>query len=159
ELRPRVAFTTHTPVAAGNETYSPQEFLDAFGELPDRLGISADAFLDLARATPDGPPGMTPLALRVAGRRNGVSKLHGEAARHMWRDLFGTEEQAIPIDHVTNGAHVPTFLADPMYRLLARHLGASWLRHASDPAAWEGVREIPNAELWEARCESRSRLV
>jgi len=159
ELRPRIAFTTHTPVAAGNETYSPTEFLEAFGELPRRLDLTDDAFLDLARAIPDGPPGMTPLALRVSGRRNGVSRLHGEVARRMWRQLFDADEQDVPIDHVTNGAHVPTFLADPMYSLLARHLGDGWLRHASDPGAWEGVHDIPDAELWAARCESRSRLV
>jgi starch phosphorylase len=159
EVRPRVVFTTHTPVAAGNETYSPQEFLEAYGELPGRLGISGDAFLDLARATPEGPPGMTPLALRVSGRRNGVSELHGQVARRMWSDFFEAGDEAVPIDHVTNGAHVPTFLADPMYRLLARYLGDGWLRQASDPSAWEGVNDIPDAELWEARCESRARLV
>jgi starch phosphorylase len=159
ELRPRVVFTTHTPVAAGNETYSLEEFLGAFGGLPSRLGIGGDAFLKLARATPDGPPGMTPLALRLAGRRNGVSELHGRVARGMWQSLFGVPEADVPIAHVTNGAHIPTFLGDPMYRLLAEHLGDDWLARAADPVTWEGVRAIPNGELWAARCDSRERLV
>jgi starch phosphorylase len=159
ELRDRVVFTTHTPVAAGNETYSHDEFLGAFGELAGRLGMDADAFVDLARAVPDGPPGMTPLALRLAGRRNGVSRLHGEVSRKMWQPLFDVPEADVPITHVTNGAHIPTFLGDPMYRLLAEHLGADWLTRAADPAAWEGVHAIPNGELWAARGDSRERLV
>ncbi|MEP6892692.1 MAG: alpha-glucan family phosphorylase, partial [Gaiellaceae bacterium] len=159
ELRDRVVFTTHTPVAAGNETYSPDEFLGAFGDLPGRLGIDDGAFLALAQAVPDGPPGMTPLALRLAGRRNGVSRLHGEVARRMWQPLFDVPEAEVPITHVTNGAHIPTFLADPMYRLLADHLGADWLARAADSATWSGVHAIPNGELWTARCDSRERLV
>ena len=158
-LRDRVVFTTHTPVAAGNETYSPDEFLDAFGDLPGRLGIDDGAFLALGQSAPDGPPGMTPLALRLAGRRNGVSRLHGEVARRMWQPLFDVPEADVPITHVTNGAHVPTFLGDPMYRLLADHLGDDWLEQAADPATWDGVHAIPDGELWAARCDSRERLV
>ena len=159
ELRDRVVFTTHTPVAAGNETYSPDEFLGAFGDLPGRLGIDDGSFLALSQSVPDGPPGMTPLALRLAGRRNGVSRLHGEVARRMWAPLFDVPEAEVPIAHVTNGAHIPTFLGDPMYRLLTEHLGEGWLVRAADPATWASVHGIPNAELWAARCDSRERLV
>ncbi len=159
ELRDRVVFTTHTPVAAGNETYSPDEFLGAFGDLPGRLGIDDGTFVALGAATPDGPPGMTPLALRVAGRRNGVSRLHGEVARRMWQPLFDVPEPEVPITHVTNGAHIPTFLGDPMYRLLEQHLGDDWLTRAADPATWAGVSAIPDSELWAARCDARERLV
>jgi glycogen phosphorylase len=159
DLRDRVVFTTHTPVAAGNETYSPDEFLGAFGDLPGRLGIDDRAFLALCQSVPDGSPGMTPLALRLAGRRNGVSRLHGEVARRMWQPLFDVPEAEVPISHVTNGAHIPTFLGDPMHQLLADHLGDDWLAHAADPATWAGVSAIPNGELWAARCDSRERLV
>jgi glycogen phosphorylase len=159
ELRERVVFTTHTPVAAGNETYSPDEFLGAFGDLPGRLGIDASELLRLSQSAPDGPPGMTPLALRLAGRRNGVSRLHGEVARRMWQPLFDLPEAEVPIGHVTNGAHIPTFLGDPMYRLLTEHLGEGWLARAADPATWAGVHGIPNGELWAARRDSRERLV
>ena len=159
ELRDRVVFTTHTPVAAGNETYSPDEFLGAFGDLPGRLGIDVSEFLRLSQSAPDGPPGMTPLALRVSGRRNGVSRLHGEVARRMWQPLFDLPEADVPIAHVTNGAHIPTFLGDPMYRLLTEHLGEGWLERAADPATWAGVHRVPNGELWAARRDSRERLV
>jgi len=163
EVRRRVVFTTHTPVPAGNETYTHDEFLAAFDELPARLGIDDEEFLSLCRVDPADAteqPGMTALALRVSARRNGVSRLHGEVAREMWRPLFGGIPAAdVPIDHVTNGAHLPTFLGQPMAALLARHLGDGWCSRAGDAGAWAAVLEIPNAELWSARCEARSWLV
>src|SRR5262249_59567458 len=113
EIRERVVFTTHTPVPAGNETYRREEFLGAFADLPRRLGIDDETFLSLCRVDPTDPgerPGMTALALRVSDRRNGVSRLHGEVAREMWRPLFATTDvDDVPIRHVTNGAHLPTF--------------------------------------------------
>ncbi len=162
-VRERVVFTTHTPVPAGNETYRREEFLDAFGDLPARLGIDDETFLALCRIDPadaDERPGMTALALHVSERRNGVSRLHGEVAREMWQPLFGAASAGdVPIGYVTNGAHLPTFLGDPMAELLARHLGDDWLWRAGDPDTWEAVTDIPNAELWSARSDARRRLV
>jgi starch phosphorylase len=100
---------------------------------------------------------MSPLAMRVSVRRNGVSRRHGEVARSMWQPLFG--ESPAPIDHVTNGVHLPTFMCDAVWRLLAEHLGEPWLNDPADPHAWAGVWEIPNRELWEARTLARRRLV
>ncbi len=163
EVRSRVVFTTHTPVPAGNERYERDELLGAFSDLPERLGVEEEAFLRLCRVDPDDTgerPGMTALALRVSERRNGVSRLHGEVARAMWRPLFGVSSpEEVPIDHVTNGAHLPTFLADPLHRLFVRHLGTDWQQRPSDPLAWQGVHAIPNEELWSARCEAREQLV
>jgi starch phosphorylase len=163
QIRRRVVFTTHTPVPAGNETYSREEFLGAFGDLPPRLGISDEELLRLCRVDPEDVeerPGMTALALRVSGRANAVSRLHGEVAREMWKPLFRCAHAGeVPIAHVTNGAHVPTWVSPPMARLLERHLGADWLRSSGDLSTWEAVRSIPNAELWEARCEARRQLV
>jgi starch phosphorylase len=155
-LRSRIVFTTHTPLPAGNETYPPDLFLRAYENLAQRLRLDGDRFLDLSRL--DGnDPGMSPLAMRLAGRRNGVSRLHGETARAMWRPLFPQGD--VPIDHVTNGAHLATFLSEPFARLFEAHLGERWLVDPGDPAAWEPVRGIPNEELWAARCEARRRLV
>jgi starch phosphorylase len=152
-LRPRIVFTTHTPVPAGNETYPRELFLEAFGDLPARLGVDDERLLALCRVLPDdadGAPGMSPLAMRIAGRRNGVSRVHGEVARAMWQPMFPND--TVPIDHVTNGAHLPTFLSEPLRRLYARHL-------AEGGTSWDAVRAIPNEELWRARCEARERLV
>jgi starch phosphorylase len=163
QVRERVVFTTHTPVPAGNETYLPDEFVGAFGELPARLGIDEETFLSLCRIDPDDAserPGMSSLALRVSDRRNGVSRLHGEVAREMWRPLFGAADaDDVPIGHVTNGAHLPTFLGEPLASLFERHLGAGWLDRAGDAETWEPVFDVPNDELWQARCEARRRLV
>jgi glycogen phosphorylase len=159
-LRDRVVFTTHTPLPAGNESYPPAQFLAAFSDLSARLGLHGSQFLDLCRVRPGDEheePGMSPLAMRIAGRRNGVSRLHGEVARSMWQPLFAPDPA--PVDHVTNGVHLPTFLTGPFERLLAEHLGERWLRNPADPAAWEGVRAIPNAELWRVRNDARRHLV
>jgi len=159
--RSRTVFTTHTPVAAGNETYSPQELLTAYGALPERLGMDDAGFLALFRDDPadaTGQGGMTQLALRASRRRNAVSELHGEVAREMWRELFGGEPET-PITHVTNGAHLPTFLGGHAWELLDDRLEQGWLQRASDPSVWAPVRSIPNAELWAVRCRARAELV
>ncbi|MGI8975049.1 MAG: alpha-glucan family phosphorylase [Gaiella sp.] len=160
--RRRCVFTTHTPVPAGNEAYEPSSFRDAFADLPARLGIESERLLDLCRTRPgtDEWPGMTPLALRLSRSANGVARRHGEVAREMWRPLWhDVPADEVPITHVTNGVHLPTFLSQPMRELFDRHLGEDWLRRASDPATWEPVLDIPNGELWSARREARRRLV
>ena len=160
--RERCVFTTHTPVPAGNETYETTSFLEAFADLPPRLGIDPGRFLDLCRTHPgsDEWPGMTPLALRLSRRANAVSMRHGEVAREMWRPLFGdASADEVPITHVTNGVHLPTFLSPPMRALLDRHLGEGWLDRASDPETWAPVDAIPDEELWAARNEARRLLV
>jgi len=162
-VRRRTVFTTHTPVPAGNETYAPDEFVEAFGDLAYHLGIDDEEFLGLCRinpADPDETPGMTPLAIRMSHRRNGVSALHGKVARAMWQPMFpDAEVESVPITHVTNGAHLASFIGDPMRELLTRRLGTAWLEHSADPTVWEAVAAIPNEELWAARCEAREQLV
>jgi len=160
--RERCVFTTHTPVPAGNESYETRSFVEAFADIPGRLGIDADRFLSLCRTHPDGDewPGMTPLALRLARRANAVSLRHGEVAREMWRPLYGgASAEEVPITHVTNGVHLPTFLSSPMRALLDRHLGDGWTDRASDPATWAPVDDIPDEELWAARNDARAQLV
>lgn len=161
--RERFVFTTHTPVLAGNETYGREELLEALPDLPGRLGLDEEALLGWFRTQPGDraePAGLTQLAIRCSRRRNGVSRLHGQIARRMWRPLFpGTSEEDVPISHVTNGAHLPTFVSDPFRSLFDRHLGEGWMQRAGDPRTWERVTSIPNAELWEARCVGREQLI
>jgi starch phosphorylase len=159
--RSRVVFTTHTPVAAGNETYSPDEIVEAYCDLPPRLGMDDETFLGLFRVDPDDAgeqAGMTQLALRLSRRRNAVSQLHGIVAREMWQRLF-SDTIDVPITHVTNGVHLPTFVGDSFRNLFDCRLGEQWLRRSSDADVWERVRLIPNEELWAARSEARSTLV
>lgn len=161
-VRERFVFTTHTPVPAGNETYRAEELLAACPDLPGALAMTPEMFLDLCRLRPgtSQEPGMTPLAIRMSRSVNGVSARHGSVARQIWRPLFGDRAaEDVPITHVTNGVHLPTFLDEPMRRLLDRYLEEDWLSRAADPETWEPVDRIPAAELWAARQESRSRLI
>ncbi|MFN2642070.1 MAG: alpha-glucan family phosphorylase [Actinomycetota bacterium] len=162
-VRRRTVFTTHTPVAAGNEAYTGSEVLQVLGDLPEQLHLDAKEVLALGRTRPDEedePFGMTPLGLRVASSANGVSRRHGFVAREMWHSLYpdGTASD-VPITHVTNGVHFPTWLAAPMRELLDEHLGDDWLRRADDPAAWKAIDDIPDADLWAVRNILRRRLV
>ena len=159
--RDRLVFTTHTPVAAGNETYDAGEAREMLHRMAAATG-EPERFLAAGRLEPDDPEGrvgMTPLALRGARSVNAVSRRHGEVAREMWQPLFGGDVDDVPITHVTNGVHVPTWLGPPMKALLDRHLGSGWLARADDPDTWQGVDDIPAAELWAARNESRAGLV
>lgn len=161
-VREQVVFTTHTPVAAGNETYARDEILAMLGRIADLAG-DRERFLSIGRIDPDQrdqPSGMTALALRASRHANGVSRRHGQVARGMWQPLFqGRAAEDVPIDHVTNGVHVPTWLQGPMRTLLDRHLGPGWLARADDAGTWAPVNDIPAGELWAARCAARRRLV
>jgi starch phosphorylase len=162
-VRERFVFTTHTPVPAGNETYGRDELLGALPDLPGRLGLGEETFLDLFRTRPGDAseaPGISPLGIRVSRSRNAVSALHGSVAREMWRSFFSaTRAEDVPITHVTNGVHLPTFLSEPFRALYDRYLGEGWERRAGDPRTWEAVDGIPDGELWHARCTARERLI
>ncbi len=162
-VRDRVVFTTHTPVPAGNETYTDTELVEAVGTLMRELGVEPREFLGLGRADPADTrqeSGMTPLAIRASRSTNAVSAVHGTVARTMWHPMFPTRAaDDVPITHVTNGVHLPTWMAAPMRRLLAQHLGDDWEQRADEPATWAGVDAIPDAELWAVRNELRMRLV
>ncbi len=161
EARERLVFTTHTPVAAGNETYGDREARLMLHRVAEATG-EPERFLGLGRLDPSdpaGPVGMTPLALRAARSTNGVSRRHGEVAREMWQPLFGGAVDDVPITHVTNGVHVPTWLGPDMKALFDRHLGDGWLERADDPDTWRVVDDISDEELWSARSASRARLV
>jgi starch phosphorylase len=162
-VRQSFVFTTHTPVAAGNEGYGVDELLAAFDDLPERLEITPEELIGLCRARPDDgseAPGLTPLAIRVSRVRNGVSRLHGQVARQMWQPMFaGRRAEEVPITHVTNGAHLPTFVSAAFAELFDRHLGERWWERAADPATWEPVHDLPDGELWAARCRSRASLI
>ncbi|BDG01223.1 alpha-glucan family phosphorylase [Anaeromyxobacter oryzae] len=163
EVRRRIVFTTHTPVAAGNETYAPADVVSVLGPWLRTLGIEPAAALALGRppgTSDDAPFGMTDLALRTSRAANGVSRRHAEVSRELWaRHWPGLPAAEVPIAAVTNGVHLPTWMAEPMRALLARHLGPEWTAHPEDPARWAGVEELPDEELWAVRCRLRADLV
>lgn len=144
-------FTTHTPVPAGHDVFSYQLMDKYFGTYLPTLDLSRDEFFRLGM-NPSRPEGfnMTAFAMRSAAYRNAVSKKHGQVTREMWQQLWPEQSlPSVPIDYVTNGVHVPTWidrrLGDVIFN---RYLGRNWLDEHEQPRIWELVDEIPDDVLW-----------
>ncbi len=161
--RERTVFTTHTPVAAGNEGYDVAEIAEVMGDFPAEIGMDFESFLQLGRTRPENPHEpfvMTPLGIKMSRAANGVSRRHGEVARQMWQPLFPERPvDTVPIGYVTNGVHIPTWMAPAMRALLDRHLEDGWITRAADAETWAAVENIPDAELWALRCRLRAEFV
>jgi glycogen phosphorylase len=159
----QVVFTTHTPVPAGHDRFHAALIEEHLGPLRESIGLSHDRLMALGRENPGNPYEefcMTVLGLKLSRRANAVSALHGEVSRAMWTGLFpGSSEDAVPIGHITNGVHVPSWLAPQMFRLYDRHLGSDWPRHSSEPGTWEGIEALDDGELWETHLNLKTRLV
>ncbi|HEY8601720.1 MAG TPA: alpha-glucan family phosphorylase [Thermomicrobiales bacterium] len=163
QIRPHLVFTTHTPVAAGHDYFSPDLMERHFGGYVGQLGISMHELLGLGRHNPDDYREyfcMTILALKSAAHANGVSRLHGEVSRQQWRGIWPElSEREVPIGHITNGVHVPSFVSRELAALYERHLGINPGTAPADPANWAAILQVPDAELWAVRNASRSRLL
>ncbi len=158
-----VVFTVHTPVPAGHDKFHKDLMEQFLGPLRDSLEMPPEKFLGLGRVhADDGNEDfcMTVLALKHSRRTNAVSALHGLVSRAMWTELYpGKSEEAIPIGHITNGVHVPTWLSPQMFRLYDRHLGNSWHEHSGEARIWEGIESVDDGELWETHLSLKSRLL
>ena len=157
-----VIFTTHTPVPAGHDRFSAGLIEEHLGPLRDQLGITHENFMGFGREHPtdNGEPFcMTVLGLKLARRVNAVSSLHGEVSRAMWRGLYPEKpEDAVPIGHVANGVHVPSWLAPQMRRLYDRHLGVGWHRQSGASQTWEAIETVDDGELWETHLSLKGQL-
>jgi glycogen phosphorylase len=158
-----VVFTTHTPVPAGHDRFSAELIEEHLGPMREGLGLSPDKLMEMGRENPANKEEdfcMTVLGLRVARRANAVSALHGEVSRAMWKGLTpGKTEERVPIGHITNGVHVPSWLAPQMSRLYDRHLGAGWQQHGAEARIWEGIENVDDGELWETHLSLKARLL
>ena len=161
--RQRTVFTTHTPVAAGNETYSRDDLISTLGGVIAELGADPEEIVGLGRNRSDDhaePFGVTQFSLRMSRAANAVSRRHAAVAREMWHGLWPHRPvDAVPINYVTNGVHPASWIGAPMRRLLDRHLGGDWWQRAGDGATWTALDDVPDAELWRARSEQRADLV
>lgn len=151
-VKDRCVFTTHTPVPAGHDTFSPEQIACCFTHYWPQLGLSQTEFLNLGSWQPGDDQeafNMTILALRLTRAANGVSRLNGQVCRQMWSSLYPERAiESVPIGHITNGIHAATWTAPLMADLYGRCLRQDWLTHVTDAQMWAQVEEIPDSEIW-----------
>jgi starch phosphorylase len=153
-VRANSVFTTHTPVLAGHDIFPLPMVERYFGSYWPALGIGREAFLQLGGQDSTVPQAfnMTALAMRMANQRSAVSRLHGKVTRKMWHSLWpDVPEDRVPISCVTNGIHVPAWIAPEMYHLFEEHIGKDWVKEPDDTEKWKRVMDIPDSEIWRVR--------
>ncbi len=153
EVAQRTVFTTHTPVPAGHDRFDGGLVEEHLGPLRDELGISFEQLMGLGRVEPQNeqePFCMTVLGLKLSRRANAVSALHGHTTRRMWAHLWPWRvEEEIPVGHITNGVHIPSWLAWQMQQLYDRHFPPDWYNRMGEPEVWQGIHHVDPGELWE----------
>jgi starch phosphorylase len=163
EVMATSVFTTHTPVPAGIDTFSPELMVKYFRSMIPALKLDEEGFLALGREDVTNRKqgfSMALLAIRLADSVNGVSELHGEVSRKMWHNIWPrVPANEVPIRSITNGIHTRTWLAPDLAFTLDRYLSGEWMSDPSDQSVWEGVLQIPDEELWRAHERCRARLV
>lgn len=155
-------FTTHTPVAAGHDFFDPGQVLHYLRPMQARLGLSDHDLLGLGRVNPDNPHEefcMTVLALKLSRRANGVSSLHGIVSRRMWQNLWpALRASEVPIGHITNGAHVDTWISRELEQLYNDCLGSDWRTNLCDPRLWRRIEQLDEFQLWNIKVILKQRL-
>ena len=163
QVRATSVFTTHTPVPAGHDVF-PFDLIDKYiCDCYPMFTLARDDFFKLG-TSPTDPPGagfnMTAFALRLSQYHNAVSRKHGEVSRRMWQPLWpDLPLEQVPIDHITNGVHVSTWLDPKLESACNRYLGPEWLADHDNPAVWALVEDIPEAELWDIHVRKKIKLI
>jgi len=163
EVAAAAVFTTHTPVAAGHDRFDNGLIEEHLQPLAADLGLSHEALMGLGRVDPHRAEEtfcMTVLAFKTSRRANAVSNLHGVVTRRMWRPLWPwRSEEEIPIGHITNGVHVPTWLAQQMRVLYDKVLPLQWHLRTGEPEVWADFEQVSPGELWETHEALKGRLI
>lgn len=162
QVRATSVFTTHTPVPAGHDVF-PFHLMDKyFSHYYPLLGLGRDDFLQLG-THPEYPAvgfNMTAFSLRMSYYHNGVSRRHGEVSRHMWQLLWpDKKEEDVPIDSITNGVHVPTWIEPKIELLFNKYFGPDWLKDHDNSVIWERIDDIPDEELWQVHYWLKMKLI
>ncbi len=159
----KTVFTTHTPVPAGNDIFPIELVLKYFDKFWTKLGISKEKFLELGMKPNDKEKStfnMGILALKIAGRKNGVSKLHGAVSRELFSDVWPTiPSNETPIDYVTNGVHTCSWLAPTIKDLYNEYLRPYWQDNIQDDEVWKDIYKIPNDKLWEIHMSRKEKVL
>src|SRR5688572_29721981 len=166
-VRGSTVFTTHTPVPAGNDRFTPRLTMKYLAGYAKDLDLTNDDLLALGREVPANTSEdfcMTVLALKLAEHCNGVAKLHGDTSRRMWTKVYGLDGAAprpdkVPIGSVTNGVHAQTWLAQEIEPLYDRYLRPRWIGAGPDDDWWKNADRIPDDALWRARRTLRARMI
>lgn len=151
QVRATSVFTTHTPVPAGHDAFALTQVEALMGPVLEELKVQRDAILRLGNAPhlAQDQFHMPVLAIRLSGRVNGVSRSHGEVSRGLWAPLWpGRDPEQVPIGHVTNGVHLPTWMSHHMSELLGRCLGSGWIEHVEEPGFWQCALTLDDGALW-----------
>ena len=161
-IKAQSVFTTHTPVPAGHDAFGFHAVEQYLGYLWRDLNLSHEDILSLGEYEESWGTAfnMTVLALRLAGRANGVSKLHGEVSREMWRPVWQNRPaDQLPISHVTNGVHVPTWIAGEMSEVYNTYLGVNWRQVQDDLAVWQRIKDVQADQLWHTHVVLKQKLL
>jgi starch phosphorylase len=162
DIQKTSVFTTHTPVPAGHDVFSTELIDRYFKNYWPLLGIDRKTFLSLGWqiGSRENEFNMTVLSLKTSGRRNAVSQLHGKVTRRMWCQLWvDCSEENAPISQITNGIHVPTWIALENRQLFNRYLGDDWIERHDDADLWKKIDVIPDAELWQTHVTLKRKLL
>jgi starch phosphorylase len=163
DIAQKTVFTTHTPVPAGHDRFDGALIEEHLGPLRDSLGIEHAHLMSLGRvdtANHTEPFCMTVLGLKMSRYANAVASLHGVVSRKMWHCLWNQlPEEKVPIGHITNGVHVPSWMAWQINTLFERHLPAAWSEESIAPADWEPIQNLDPGELWETHNALKNMLV
>ncbi|MBO6574239.1 MAG: alpha-glucan family phosphorylase [Rhodothermales bacterium] len=162
-VRQHCVFTTHTPVAAGHDRFDPALFLEQMAQFREQIGFSEHELLGWGRVNPHDISEqftMTVLGLKLARSSNGVSRLNGEVARRQWHHLYADRAvENVPIGHVTNGIHLPTWTSPKARGFLADKLGEDWMDNREESAVWDRLSGASDRELWAYRSGLRTALI
>jgi starch phosphorylase len=162
EVRATTILTTHTPLMAGHDVFPFSLMEKYFCCSWPVLGLNGDTFFQLGinPKEPEAGFNMTCLALRMSSYYNAVSKKHGEIARRMWQSLWpDLPEDKVPINHVTNGIHLPTWIEPRMQLLFGKYLDPKWLEEHDNPDIWKSIDDIPDEELWQTHYWLKMKLI
>jgi glycogen phosphorylase len=162
KVKAATIFTTHTPVASGHDVFTADLMEKYFKNYWPELGLNKEQFLELGKPDIRGWDGfnMTALAINMSRHCNAVSRLHELETRQMWQNVWtGQSPQMIPVSHVTNGVHGPTWIADEWRGLFERYLSQDWEKWQDEVEFWKYIRNIPDEDIWEIHHNLKNRLI
>ena len=159
----KTVFTTHTPVPAGNDIFPIELMEKYFKDYWEKLGITKQDFFKMGArptASPNSGFDMGVLALKVAGKKNGVSKLHGAVSRELFGDIWpNIAANESPITYVTNGIHTCSWLPQNIKDLYNEYLAPYWQDNIYNDEVWEKINNIPNEKLWNEHMSRKRKLI